>query len=314
MNILHLKYAIEVERTRSINKAAENLFMGQPNLSRAIRDLENSLGITIFRRTSKGMTPTPQGEEFLGHAKRIVAQIDEVESMYKSGGTGKLKFSVSVPRASYLCDAFTRFASELDPSMPAEIYYKETNSLRAINNILQNDYRLGIIRYQKNFESYFKAMLHEKDILSELIAEYSCYLLLSADDPLAEKEDISNTDLAEYTEIGNPDHYVPSLPFTDAIKAESSEYITRRIYVFERASQFELLSNVPKTFMWGSSVPEEVRERYGLVQKKCTANERIYRDVLIYRKGYRLTELDKRFIELVNQQKEELISRKETST
>lgn len=306
MNILHLKYAIEVERTRSINKAAENLFMGQPNLSRAIRDLENSLGITIFRRTSKGMTPTPQGEEFLGHAKRIVAQIEEVESMYKIGGSDRLKFSVSVPRASYICDAFTRFASELDQSKPAEIYYKETNSLRAIDNILQTDYRLGIIRYQKTFEPYFKAMLHEKDIVSELIAEYSCYLLISADDPLAEKEDITNSDLAEYTEIGNPDHYVPSLPFTDAIKAEMSEYITRRIYVYERASQFELLSKVEKTFMWVSSIPEDLRQKYGLVQKKCSANERIYRDVLIYRKGYRFTELDKRFIELVGIHKEEL--------
>ncbi len=306
MNILHLKYAIEVERTRSINKAAENLFMGQPNLSRAIRDLENSLGITIFRRTSKGMTPTPQGEEFLGHAKRIVAQIEEVESMYKNGGSEKLKFSVSVPRASYICDAFTRFAGELDPVKPAEIYYKETNSLRAINNLLQSDYRLGIIRYQKTFEPYFKAMLHEKDILSELIAEYSCYLLISADDPLADREDITNTDLAEYTEIGNPDHYVPSLPFTDAIKAETSEYITRRIYVYERASQFELLSKVPRTFMWGSSIPEDLREKYGLVQKKCSANERIYQDVLIYRKSYRFTELDKRFVELVDIYKEEL--------
>lgn len=306
MNILHLKYAIEVERTRSINKAAENLFMGQPNLSRAIRDLENSLGITIFRRTSKGMTPTPQGEEFLAHAKRIVAQIDEVESMYKTGGSDRLKFSVSVPRASYICDAFTQFAGELDPTKPAEIYYKETNSIRAIDNILQTDYRLGIIRYQTTFEPYFKAMLHEKDIVSELIAEYSCYLLISANDPLAEKEDITNTDLAEYTEIGNPDHYVPSLPFTDAIKAEMSEFITRRIYVYERASQFELLSKVPRTFMWVSSIPSDLRERYGLVQKKCSANERIYRDVLIYRKGYRFTELDRRFMELVNQYKEEL--------
>lgn len=306
MNVLHLKYAIEVERTRSINKAAENLFMGQPNLSRAIRDLENSLGITIFRRTSKGMTPTPQGEEFLQHAKRIVAQIEEVESMYKNGGSEKLKFSVSVPRASYICAAFTHFAGELDSTKPAEIYYKETNSLRAINNILQSDYRLGIIRYQKTFESYFKAMLHEKDIISEPIAEYTCYLLISENDPLAEKENITHTDLAEYTEIGNPDHYVPSLPFTDAIKAETSEFISRRIYVYERASQFELLSRVPRTFMWVSSIPEELREKYGLVQKKCSANERIYSDVLIYRKGYRFTELDKRFIELVNEYKLEL--------
>ena len=65
MNLLHLKYVVEVEKTRSISKAAENLLMGQPNLSRAIRDLEQSLGVTLFRRTSKGISPTPEGEEFL---------------------------------------------------------------------------------------------------------------------------------------------------------------------------------------------------------------------------------------------------------
>lgn len=302
MNILHLRYAIEVERTRSISKAAENLFMNQSNLSRSIRELEQSLGITVFKRTSKGMTPTPQGEEFLQHAKRIVAEIDEVEALYKNGGNGKTRFSVSVPRASYISAAFAQFAAEL-PEGPAEIYYKETNSLKSINNLLQADYRLGIIRYQKTFESYFKAMLHEKDILSEPIAEYSCRLLIAKDDPLAKREDVTLADLSNYTEIGNPDHYVPSLPFTDAIKAETSEFVTRRIYVYERASQFDILSKVPKTFMWVSSIPDDLLNKYELVQVPCSANAKIYRDILIYRKGYHFTPLDRRFIELVQAHK-----------
>lgn len=70
MNLLHLKYAIEIEKTQSINKAAENLYMGQPNLSRAIKELERSMGVKIFQRTSKGMIPTPEGIEFLGYAKK----------------------------------------------------------------------------------------------------------------------------------------------------------------------------------------------------------------------------------------------------
>ena len=69
MNIAHLKYAVEVEKTASITKAAENLFMGQPNLSRGIKELEETLGVKIFKRTSKGIVPTPQGEELLGYAK-----------------------------------------------------------------------------------------------------------------------------------------------------------------------------------------------------------------------------------------------------
>ncbi|MDE7194471.1 MAG: LysR family transcriptional regulator, partial [Oscillospiraceae bacterium] len=85
MNILHLKYAVEVEKTRSISKAAENLYMGQPNLSRAIKELEESLGITVFKRTTKGISITPDGEEFLRRARRIVSQVEEMEDIYRNG-------------------------------------------------------------------------------------------------------------------------------------------------------------------------------------------------------------------------------------
>ena len=148
MNILHLKYAVEVESTRSITKAAGNLYMSQPNLSRAIKELEESLGITIFKRTSKGITPTQEGEEFLSYARSILAQIDEIESLYKHARQDRLEFNISIPRASYITHAFTRMVATLDLAKEIEINYKETNSLKAINNILQSNYNLGIIRYQ----------------------------------------------------------------------------------------------------------------------------------------------------------------------
>ena len=76
MNIVHLKYAVEIARTGSLNKAAENLYMAQPNLSRAIKELEADLGIAIFERSSRGMVATPDGEEFLRYAKKILEQVD----------------------------------------------------------------------------------------------------------------------------------------------------------------------------------------------------------------------------------------------
>ena len=78
---MHMKYALEVEKTRSISKAAESLYMGQPNLSRAIKELEESLGITIFNRTRRGIEPTEQGEKFLAYARNIIAQVEEVEAL-----------------------------------------------------------------------------------------------------------------------------------------------------------------------------------------------------------------------------------------
>ena len=111
-NIQHLRYAVEVAKTGSISRAAENLFMGQPHLSKAIRELEEDMNITIFRRTPKGVEPTEQGEQFLEYARRILEQVDELESLYKPSGVKK--FSLSLPRASYAAFAFSEFAAALD--------------------------------------------------------------------------------------------------------------------------------------------------------------------------------------------------------
>ena len=104
-------------------------------------------------------------------------------------------------------------------------------------------------------------------------------------------------------EIAHADPYVPSLPMAKVLKEELPDNIDRRIFIFERASQFDLLSQNPDTFMWVSPVPSHILEKYDLVQKKCIDNEKIYNDVLIYHKGYKLTELDKRFIQELTESK-----------
>lgn len=96
MNTLHFKYAIEVERTRSITQAAENLFMGQPNLSKAIKELEDTLGFVIFQRTSKGVAPTAKGSEFLVYARNILAQLEKMESLSDAGSAQTQQLSVSI--------------------------------------------------------------------------------------------------------------------------------------------------------------------------------------------------------------------------
>lgn len=296
MNILHLKYAVEVAKTHSISKAAENLYMGQPNLSRAIKELEESLGITIFKRTTKGITTTPDGDEFLQRARRIVSQVEEVEEIYHNGRARKQQFSVCVPRASYFAEAMAEFTKHIALDTPAEIFYKETNSMRTINNVVKEDFNLGIVRYQSSFEKYFREMFSEKKLVYETVAEFTYSLLVSGESPLAAKDDISLEELGGYIEITHADPYVPNLPLIDVKKAELSEYVDKHLYVFERASQFVLLGNVPNTFMWVSPIPQHFLDDYGLVAKHCSKNKKVYKDVLIYRKDYHLTDLDKQFI------------------
>jgi DNA-binding transcriptional LysR family regulator len=290
-----MKYAVEVARIGSINKAAEELYIAQSNLSRCIKDLEADLGIVIFDRSFRGMVLTPDGEKFIHYAQKVLNQIDDIENMYKNQFTEKQRFSISVPRASYVSDAFVQFSRHLEKK-PAELYYMETNPSTAISNILNSDYRLGIIRYASNYDRYFKDMLEEKGLRGELLAEFKYVLIMSKDSPIADKEEIRFKDLSDLIEIAHGDPYVPSLPIAVVKKEELPENINRRIFLFERGSQFDLLTENPETFMWVSPIPDKLLTRYELVQRECADNNKVYKDVLIYRKDYTLTKLDKQFI------------------
>ena len=290
-----MKYALTVAKSGSLGKASEQLLIAAPNISRPIKELESDLGITIFTRTAKGMELTPEGEEFMIYAKSILSQIEQVENFYKKGSAQKQQFSISVPRACYIADAFIEFSKKISNNA-TEIFYKETNSQRTIHNLLTHDYKLGIIRYAENYDKYFKSMLEEKGFYYELVTEFTYSLIMSADNPLADKENITFDDLKTLIEIAHADPYVPSIPMSKVVKEELPDNIDRRIFIFERASQFDLLAKNPQTFMWVSPVPKDLLERYNLIQKKCDKNIKIYKDVLIYKKGYKLSSLDKKFI------------------
>ena len=294
---------MEVAKTRSISKAAENLYMGQPNLSRAIKELEESLGITIFRRTTKGISITPDGEEFLQYARQIVQKVDEVEQIYQNGRQKKQSFSVSVPRASYLSFAMADFSKSMKPGSPAEFYYCETNSMNTVNSVVREDFNLGIVRYQSSYEKYFNDLFKDKKLSSETIAEFTYLMLISKDNPLASKEEVALEDLKDYIEVCHSDPYVPSVPMIDVRKSELTEFVDRRIFVYERGTQFVILGTVPDTFMWVSPVPKTLLENYNLTQVKVKGTDKPYKDVLIYRRDYRLSDFDREFIAAVHRAK-----------
>ncbi len=294
MNMLQLKYAVEVAHYGSINKAAEALYIAQPNLSRYIRELEEELGITIFRRTYRGMIPTPDGETFLCYARQIQNQIDDIEKLYKGEKLHKQRFSISVPRASYIADAFVQFSRHIQVE-PTEIYYMETNTRKAIQNLLDANYHLGIIRYAVDDDDYFKRVLEEKGIVCQLVTDFTYVVILSENSPLASKDEIFYSDLADMIEIAHGDPFVPSMmPASQTdIPPNGSE---RSIFLFERGGQFDLLCENEQTYMMVSPIPEKLLKRYRLVQRPCLDRQRVYRDVLIYQKEYELTQLDRQFI------------------
>lgn len=292
MNTTYLNYALEIERVGSISQAAQNLYMAQPNLSKAIRELEKELGFTIFKRTAKGVRPTEAGTEFLYHARQIMEQVSAVERISQRIGTDKLKYKISIPRGSYIVDGFTSFLSELELEKGMEVTINETNALGTISNVADRGYNLGIIRYQMLDETHYLTMLKNNHLTYETIWEFEYVLVMSKNHPLANKETITPEDLSEYTKITHGDI---ELPHVRRIKHEAEMTPRNVIYVYERGSQFDLLTNVPTTYMWVSPIPQKLLDKLQLVQRICRAEDNLYKDVMIFREDYHITEHDRLF-------------------
>lgn len=293
MNTLHFKYAVEIEKTRSITQAAENLYMAQPNLSKAIKELENSLGITIFRRTSKGVIPTDQGMKFLACAKQILMQIDNMEAISSPDKPKERKMRISVPRAGYISKAFSEYIAASDSSDDMEVYFCETNSLRTIENVRENGYNFGIIRFNAAHEKYFTDFLKEKNLESQILWEYEMLAVMSSEHPAAENENITYAELsADYAELTQGDDAVPYVSgaverLFETNRPEGTR--TKRICMFDRGSSLDFLLTVPQSFMLDSPVPDSLCGKYGLVQRKCIFPDNKFKDLLIYSSGRKLS-------------------------
>lgn len=299
MNLTHLRYMVEVERHGSITKAAAALYMGQPNLSKAIKEMELEIGIPIFKRSAKGVVPTEKGQEFLQYAKAIIVQIDKMEELYKETSDSRIDFQLMLPRASYITYAFTEFMNRLPKTELVDVKFKETNSLEAINSVIECECTLAIIRYELGMEDFFTSLLNEKNLKSQEIWTYDYVVLMSEKSPLAKVESITEAELEDYIEILHGDTAVPNVSAALQKKSSRMKSHKRHIYVFERGSQFDILSSVPHTFMYVSPLPEELLRRYRLVQKPCAGTKRTNRDTLIYQSSYRLSKTDQLFLEVL---------------
>lgn len=306
MNTALLKYAVEVEKTGSITQAAGNLLMDQPNLSKAIKTLEESMGAPIFKRTPKGVVPTDKGKVFLEYARRILSQIDEMEALYRPVSNNQVEFSISIPRASYISYAFSKFIKQIGKAEGMNIWLRETNTMETIRDVESGEYRLGMIRFQSFFEKHYMQMLLEKGIEAVPVWDYECLLLLSKHHPLAKKKEISYHNLSQYIEIMHGDITMPSKLVIGKDKQPGKGCAENRIYIYERGSQFDLLCEDTETYMWVSPLPTEILERHGLVQRTCGRPYQRYQDVLIYGKGYQMLDRDHEFLNILDEVIEKL--------
>lgn len=294
MNIQYLKYVVEVDKMGSINKAAKNLYMGQPNLSAAIKELEKDLGISIFYRSKKGVVPTKEGEKFLVYAKKIISDINQLESLYTANADSTIHFSIAACRATYITIAVSNFINDLKNKKEMTVNFNETNSLNVIHEVANGNAEIGIIRCQNIHENFFVSLLKSKNLIFEPLWEFKMLLTFSENHPLALKKKIKAEMLKKYIEIIQGDIKIPVEKNNKTI--DSYQTSPQSISVYDRGSHINLLVNVNEAFMWVPILPENILKRNRLTQRECTDLQIITKDILVYSAERKQSNYIKNFI------------------
>ena len=197
MTLQQLRYVIEVAKTGSMNVAAKQLFVSQPSLSMAIRELENDVHISIFERTTKGVVITAEGEEFLGYARQIINQVELLEDKYIEAGQIKKKFGVSAQHYSFAVKAFVEMVKGFDMDK-YEFAIREARTHDVIHDVVTGKSEIGILYTNEFNEKVLNKIF--KDNQLEFINLFTCqgYAYLWKNHPLAGKKVIALEELQDY--------------------------------------------------------------------------------------------------------------------
>ncbi|MEA5093392.1 HTH-type transcriptional regulator CysB [bioreactor metagenome] len=197
MTLQQLRYAIAIADCNSMNKAAQSLFISQPSLSASIRDLENEIGITIYKRTNRGITITPEGDEFLGYARQVAEQYELINQRYVDKKSVKKKFSVSTQHYSFAVKAFVEMVKQFGMD-EYEFAVHETKTYEVIENVKNFKSELGILYLNDFNRKVITKILKENNLVFKELFQCKTYVYLWKGNPLAEKDLITMEDLEEY--------------------------------------------------------------------------------------------------------------------
>lgn len=197
MTLSQLNYLITIAETKSLNKAAEQLYVSQPSLTNAIKELEKELGITLFYRSGRGVTLTNDGTEFLLYAKQIYGQYESVLEKYGKGGSYKKKFGVSTQHYSFAVKAFVDMAKEFDMSK-YEFALRETRTMEVISDVNTMKSEIGILYLSDFNRKAIEKLLKSYDLEFHHLVDCQAYVYIWKDHPLAKEASISFAQLNGY--------------------------------------------------------------------------------------------------------------------
>jgi DNA-binding transcriptional LysR family regulator len=238
MTLQQLKYIIKIVEYGSITEAAKRLFITQPSLSSAVKELETELGIEIFSRSAKGTALTVDGAEFLSYARQVVEQAELLEQRY----TGKKPFrqlcAISTQHYAFSVNAFVELVQESNAD-EYEFTLRETRTYDIIQDVKNMRSEIGILYLSRFNEKVITKLLKENRLEFHSLFEASPHVFVSWSNPLSSKESVTLKDLEEYPCLAFEQGEFNSFYFSEEIL--STVYHRKSIHVSDRATLFNLL-------------------------------------------------------------------------
>lgn len=238
MTLQQLRYVLTISETGSLNKAAELLYVAQPSLTSAIKELEKEMGIAIFNRSGRGVTLTADGAEFLLHARQIYSQYESVLEKYGKGGSLKRKFGVSTQHYSFAVKAFVEMVKTFDTSK-YEFAIRETKTKDVITDVSTLKSEIGILYLSDFNRTIITKLLAGNDLAFHKLVDCNAYVYIWKGHPLAKEKSIHFSQLDEYPCLSFEQGDNSSFYFAEEILS-TNEY-PRIIKACDRATMLNLM-------------------------------------------------------------------------
>lgn len=221
-----------------MNEAAKQLFITQPSLSNAVRDLEREMGIEIFIRNPKGITLTKDGVEFLSYARQVVEQTALLEERYKSQGHTRELFSVSAQHYAFVVNAFVSLLKETDMTR-YELFLRETRTYEIIDDVKNFRSEIGVLFLNSYNHDVLTKMFDDNHLTYTSLFKAHPHIFVSKDNPLAKHQSVSLSDLEDFPYLSYDQGIHNSFYFSEEIMSQISH--KKSIVVSDRATLFNLM-------------------------------------------------------------------------
>ncbi len=237
MTLQQLKYVVTVADKGTISEAAKELFISQPSLTNAIKELENEMQITIFQRTNKGIVVSNIGDEFLAYARQVLEQSNLLEEKFLNVKKQSPRFSVSTQHYSFAVNAFVDVIHEFGGNQ-YDFTLRETQTYEIIEDVSRLKSEIGILYTSSKNEEVIRKLIKQNGLEFEELFMAKPHVFISSKHPLADKEEIFLDDLDEYPYLSFEQGDYNSFYFSEEILSTLDR--NKNIKVRDRATLFNL--------------------------------------------------------------------------